>query len=380
MKFELDSLPPEDSVVIQHHSRSFSLAAGLLPRTVRKDVEKLYAWCRWCDEAVDEAPNQETAAIWLTGLREDVERIYRGEPPLHAASQWLAELVDRHSIPKHLPLDLLEGMETDLGNPVFETEGQLLEYAYQAAGTVGLMMCRVLGVSDPRAFPKAKALGMAMQLTNIARDVKEDWVRGRRYLPKPWLSRVPGKDLLPTNQEARNGVQKLLAKADDLYEEGLRGLADLPASVRYAIRLAGGIYREIGEEIRRNDFQVMNGRMFVNRSAKFKIAAKSLVDEFRFRLRPHFAVRPQPFSLTSPAIERNRLMAQDHWYLFYLGISLTLVMATTLFLLVGMNPKQEAYDSLPWLYAAGTACLAAATGWLARRYRDPVEADAVESH
>ncbi len=203
MKFDFDNLPPDDADVIQHHSRSFSLAAKLLPSRLRSDVEKLYAWCRWCDDAVDEAANLNEAKERLALLRKDVHRIYSGEATLHAASCWLASVVKTHEIPQHLPLDLLSGMEADLDTPVLQTVDELLLYCYQAAGTVGLMMSRIMGVTDRRALSKAKALGMAMQLTNIARDIDEDWQAGRRYVPKQWLSLVPKKDMTPTDGQVR---------------------------------------------------------------------------------------------------------------------------------------------------------------------------------
>ncbi len=369
--FDFDQLPSEDAMVIRKHSRSFSLAARLLPANVREDVETLYAWCRWCDDAVDQAPSVEAARNRLQLLREDVERIYQGEPPSHPASKWLASLVHRYQIPRELPLDLLAGMATDLDDPSLTTVDDLLLYCYQAAGTVGLMMCRIMGVSDPRALPKAKALGMAMQLTNIARDVGEDWQRRRRYLPKQWLSLEPGKDLTPSNEQIRSSVERLLKLADSYYAQGFDGLNALPDKARFAIRLAGSVYREIGNAIRRQECQVMNQRVFVTDGQKYRIAAGCLLAELQFRVkRPMQRMISAVTLAQSPTTlysNREIKMNNDSRYLFYLGISLTLVMATTLFILVGINPKQIAYDSLPWMYAGGCAVLAAITGAMARR-------------
>ena len=138
MKFDFDNLPNDESEVIEHHSRSFSLAAKLLPKAIRSDVEKLYAWCRWCDEAVDAAPNPRAANNRLELLRCDVRRIYAGETPVHPASKWFANIASKYGIPIDLPLDLLAGMKLDVSNPVLESEEELLNYSYQAAGTVGL--------------------------------------------------------------------------------------------------------------------------------------------------------------------------------------------------------------------------------------------------
>ena len=372
MKFEFDKLPSADGDVIQHHSRSFSLAAKLLPRNIRSDVEKLYAWCRWCDDAVDKASNLSEAQERLELLRRDVYRIYRGDVAVHPASQWLASVVDKHGIPQQLPLDLLSGMEADLHNPVMQTVDELLHYCYQAAGTVGLMMSRIMGVTDPRALRNAKSLGMAMQLTNIARDVNEDWQAGRRYIPKKWLSLVPKKDVTPTNSQVRKAVEELLSLADSLYHEGYQGLVYLPNGARTAIRLAGKVYQEIGNQIRRQNFQVMQTRVFVPLKRKLILTARCAKDELVFRTtrKLNQLLPPRLLATTefnSSSLLRNSTMNNETRYLGYVGISLTLVMATTLFFLMGLNPKESFYSTLPWLYSGVCAVLAMMTGLLAKR-------------
>ncbi len=370
MKFKFDTLPSADSDVIQHHSRSFSLAAKLLPRGIRSDVEKLYAWCRWCDNAVDEASNPREASERLELLRQDVHRIYEGDVSLHPASQWLACVVNKYEIPQQLPLDLLNGMEADLNNPVLQTVEELLHYCYQAAGTVGLMMSRIMGATDPRALKRAKSLGMAMQLTNIARDINEDWQSGRRYIPKTWLSLVPKKDMTPTDSQVRKAVENLLSLADDLYKEGYEGLAYLPNGARTAIRLAGRVYQEIGNEIRRQDYCVMQSRVFVPLTQKMTLMAKCSVAEIAFRMKQslNFLTRTTflDTQIKSTFSIRNSTMNDETRYLGYLGISLTFVMATTLFFLMGLNPKETVYSSLPWIYSGACAAIAATTGLMAR--------------
>ncbi len=384
MKFEFDKLPSADGDVIQHHSRSFSLAARLLPRSVRSDVEKLYAWCRWCDDAVDEASSLSEASERLELLCQDVERIYRGDGALHPASRWLASVVEKYEIPKQLPLDLLSGMQADLNNPVLQTVDELLHYCYQAAGTVGLMMSRIMGVTDPRALQRAKSLGMAMQLTNIARDINEDWQSGRRYVPNKWLSLVPKKDMTPTNSQVRKAVEKLLSLADDLYDEGYEGLKYLPSGARTAIRLAGRVYQEIGNEIRRQDFCVMQSRVFVPLAQKMILMARCSADEMAFRMTRslNYLVRPTflDTQINSGFSIRNSTMNDETRYLGYLGISLTFVMATTLFFLMGLNPKETVYSSLPWIYSGACAALAAATGLLARRINRKLQLQPINSN
>ncbi|HEY6551894.1 MAG TPA: phytoene/squalene synthase family protein, partial [Vicinamibacteria bacterium] len=163
--------------VLAHHSKSFALAGRLFPPGPREDAAAIYAWCRGCDDAVDlELPKLQASA--LARLAGRLERLYAGEPaygPVEAAFQ---EVIQERAIPQSYPADLLEGLGMDVDFRRYETMDELLLYCYRVAGTVGLMMCHVMGVADPRALRHAAHLGMAMQLTNISRDVMEDWGRG----------------------------------------------------------------------------------------------------------------------------------------------------------------------------------------------------------
>ncbi len=294
-----DSIPYDDSEVIRHHSQSFSLAAQLLPRKIRADVKKLYAWCRWCDDAVDDAPSRELAQQRLQRLRLDVDLVYDNQQPIHGASAWLADVVRRHSIPKEYPIDLLAGMEMDLHHRPIQSQEDLLLYCHRAAGSVGLMMCFLLGSSSVQALSHANSLGMAMQMTNIARDVKEDHARGRCYLPECWLDAVPLKEGLPTSENVRGAVKRLLAMADQHYANGIQGLRYLPARSIRSIRIAADLYREIGETIRRNDYRVMDGRAFVPMSRKVLLVASGLLrsrHQTAFTTSPITTVHPFPFT------------------------------------------------------------------------------------
>ena len=298
MHDSFDSIPNNENDVIRHHSQSFSLAARLLPRNVRADVTKLYAWCRWCDNAVDEAPSRVLAEQRLLQLRVDVDRIYDNQEPVHAASAWLADLVCRYCIPKEYPLDLLAGMEMDVNHRPIQSQEDMMLYCHRAAGSVGQMMCFLLGTSYVQALSYADSLGMAMQMTNIARDVKEDQQSGRCYLPKCWLDAVPLKEGLPTDENVRVAVKRLLALADQHYVIGIAGLQYLPERSKRAIRIAADLYREIGETIRRNDYRVMDGRAFVPTSRKVMLVVKGLLrsrHQTAFSVSPVNRVHPFPF-------------------------------------------------------------------------------------
>ncbi len=364
-------IPRDHGDVIQHHSRSFTLAARFLPADIRSDVQKLYAWCRWCDDAVDEALDPSDARQRLGQLEEDVHRVYAGATPRHAASRWLAELNSKYGIPRQLPLDLLAGMRMDIEAAPITTEQDLELYCYRAAGTVGLMMCRLFGVDDPHAFRHAKSLGMAMQMTNIARDVAEDWERGRCYLPTCWGAPSPGVDPRPEDHSIRPAIDRLLRLADQHYADGARGYACLPPRVRFAIRTAGKVYHEIGVEIRRRGLRVMHGRNVVSTGRKLRLVVSEYgrwrLSEFANAVRFMLSKATRRTWNQTSYPQGTPSMTRDMQFLLYFGLSLTFIMAIARFALVGMNPKTEAYAALPWCYAGLSAVLATATGLRARQ-------------
>ena len=324
------------------------------------------------------APTTDVARARLQTLRQDVHRVDRAQPTTHAASRWLERVLSRNAIPRQLCLDLLDGMEMDLFHEPFHDESELDLYCYRAAGSVGLMMCYVLGASRPAAMRHAEALGMAMQMTNIARDVREDWQRGRCYLPRTWLVEDFDSARLPSHDRVQPAVQRLLKRADRYYELGLQGLTELPPDVRPAIWIAARLYQSIGERIRGRQYRVLDGRICVPRTGKVSIVLVGLARLAAIRTRKHCShlallAVPETFrrvrnlrSLPIEVLPMNPL-STDSAYLASIGLSLTLTMATALFILVGVNPKQADYSNLPWIYAAMSAAAAFATNWLARR-------------
>ena len=378
------AIPIETSAVIRKHSRSFSLAARWLPIDIRGDVEKLYAWCRWCDEAVDSAGDQNEAASRLAVLREDIQRVFEGKKVQHPASEWLADLVQSRGIRQTDALDLLDGMEMDLHLGQVQNEEGLLRYCYCAAGVVGLMMCRVMGVKSQLAEKHAIDLGVAMQLTNIARDIAEDWNRGRCYIPKTWLQvKLPGHasspmDLEngsvrpPSHDDISKCVERLLAIAEVRYTSGLRGIAMLPLGCRPAIDLAAKLYREIGREISRRETRVMDGLIeFPGMRITFVACNALSVSLTKYAIGALLSARLPKFVFQSVkdkmmTISKEQKM-RDAMYLAFLGVSLTSFMGSALFMMVAMNPKDPSYAGLPIFYAIGCVGIGIVTNVLARK-------------
>ena len=252
---------------IAHHSKSFALASKLLPRASRDDVVVLYAWCRRADDAIDLSPPTERAAA-LTRLRAELDAVYRGVPQDDEVLHELQRVIRRHRIPESYPVELLAGMEMDVVGTRYRSMDVLLRYCFRVAGVVGLMMCHVMGVRDPRALRHAAHLGMAMQLTNICRDVREDWEQhGRLYLPE---------DLLSTHGP-RGTVASLLDEADRYYRSGDEGLPALTFRCALAVCTARLVYAAIGTRLAARNHDVTRGRVVVPPLTKIRLVLQAIL-------------------------------------------------------------------------------------------------------
>jgi phytoene synthase len=247
-------------------SKSFSTAASLLPARTRDSATVLYAFCRVADDAVDLAPDASDATIAV--LRGRLARAYAGQPDDDPIDRALACVVARDRVPKTLLDALLEGMAWDAAGRRYETLGALHAYAARVAGAVGAMMTVVMGRRRPDVVARACDLGVAMQLTNIARDVGEDARAGRVYLPLAWLADA-GIDADAFVAEPRHGpalagvVERLLAAAADLYARADAGVPELPEDCRVAIRAARLIYADIGRAVAEAGYDSVTRRAVV---------------------------------------------------------------------------------------------------------------------
>jgi phytoene synthase len=246
-------------------ARTFAIAARLLPRTVRDDVYVLYLIFRTLDDLVDFGHPDARARIvavqaWCDGLGGASSEV-----------DLLDDLASRHPLPRHAMRSFCAGMWQDLEGPRMVTEADVDAYCYRVAGTVGVMMAAVLGTDgEPgSADEAAAALGMAMQRTNILRDIDEDREQGRVYLAAETLARH-GDSLAPGRREAV--VRDQIARADALYDRGLEGLGRLRTG-RRAIAAAAAMYREILRQIEREGYGARAGRVVVAGRRKLAVAA-----------------------------------------------------------------------------------------------------------
>ncbi len=269
---------------IAKNSKSFALASRLLPRRVRDDAVVLYAWCRYADDAVDEAESPLAARTALTRLDQELAAIYDGQmqgQPLLAALQ---EMLQRRQIPQLYPQELLAGMRMDVDGVRYGDSATLMLYCWRVAGVVGLMMCHVMGVTSDRALQQASDLGIAMQLTNICRDVAEDWQRGRLYLPadvlarhglQHWPAMLGGPLAEKREGEVAPVVAELLGVADRYYQSGARGLTALPWRCALAIAVASAVYRDIGRVLTAQGHDPFAGRAHTTLARKLWLVART---------------------------------------------------------------------------------------------------------
>ena len=266
--------------MIQAGSKSFSAASLLLPSGVREAAYALYAFCRLSDDLVDVEGGSLDA---IARLRARLDLAYAGNPADSAVDRAFADVIARHALPRALPEALIEGLEWDVCGVACETLDDVHAYGARVAGSVGAMMTVLMGVRDPHVVARACDLGVAMQLTNIARDVGEDARNGRLYLPRAWL-REEGVDpdswlAAPQWSPAISAaVQRLLQCADLLYIRAESGIAGLPVACRPGIFAARHLYAAIGTEIARNKFDSITTRARVAASRKARLMAVALAD------------------------------------------------------------------------------------------------------
>lgn len=291
--------------LLANGSRTFLAASYLLPRSVRDPACALYAFCRVADDAIDAAPAGGVDAA-LAVLRLRLDAAYAGDGRRSAGDavdRAFAAVVRRFAIPRALPEALLEGFAWDAAGRRYETLSELHEYAARVAGTVGAMMALIMGATSPSALARACDLGVAMQLSNIARDVGEDARAGRLYVPLAWL-RDAGLDvdawLASPRFDARIGasVARLLEQAELLYARAAAGVAELPASCRVGINAARFLYAEIGREVGRRGCNSVDSRAVVTARRKAALLAQAAVC-----LRPRRGVAAAPLAATRGLVE-----------------------------------------------------------------------------
>ncbi len=274
---------------IARGSKSFALASRLFAPAERDLATLLYAWCRHCDDVIDgqalgqgSVEQAGTPAERLATLDRDTRAALAGNPPPVMPFAALARVKAATGLPDRYALDLIEGFRIDVEQRPFQTFDDTLAYCYHVAGCVGVMMAIVMGVSpqDRATLDRASDLGIAFQLDNIARDVVEDALNGRRYLPDDWLAAEgldPAKFALPPYRRALARVAARLVDAADAYRaSALYGTPALPTRAAWAVLAAARIYGGIGQRVRDGGAAELDTRVVTSTGAKLAAVAAAL--------------------------------------------------------------------------------------------------------
>ena len=286
----MDTIVEHSRQLIEKGSKSFAGAARLFDNDTRASAYMLYAWCRHCDDEIDgqelgfnraPATVTEPAEVRLARITAQTIAAIKGDAD-HPVFQALARVVAKHEIPARHPLELIEGFRMDVEGRHYQTADDTLSYCYHVAGVVGVMMAMIMGVRDQATLNRASDLGIAFQLTNIARDVIPDALAGRVYLPADWLSEagLSGGAAIadPANRDAVFAVTKrLLNEADRYYLSARYGLPHLPIRAAWAIAAARRIYRQIGLVVRQRGARAWDSRAGVSHRGKMAQAFLAIV-------------------------------------------------------------------------------------------------------
>jgi phytoene synthase len=275
----------ESQAAIAAGSQSFAAAARLMPAGIREDTVMLYAWCRYADDVVDgqtlgSAPETGgNPAERLVALKMETLEALHGNGPVSAPFAALRAVARRHTFPERWPLDLIDGFAMDVAGREYRSLADTLDYSYHVAGVVGVMMARVMGARDEAVLDHACDLGLAFQLTNIARDVMDDVQIGRIYLPRDWLdeagAEVAGKLPSPALYTV---ILRLLDAAEPYYASAFAGLPALSPRCAWSIAAAARIYRAIGTRIRKDGPPAYLHRIGTSKATKAAIALRALGD------------------------------------------------------------------------------------------------------
>jgi len=264
--------------IIKNHSKSFSLASSLLDNERRDAIAALYSFCRITDDIIDKESihRAELFDSWRKNVSSPIPNI--ADPVNYA---WLHTRA-KYEIPEDYLLQLIDGVAMDTSKNRYNTYEELVKYCYHVASTVGLMSMHIIGFTDTKAIPFAINMGIALQLTNIIRDVGEDYSMGRIYLPQEELDRFGITEKHFRDRIIDDAWMELMKfqieRARQLFEDSWKGLSLLESKGKWSIKAAAVLYREILKKVEHNNYDNISKRAFVSKKRKLFLLSKMLVD------------------------------------------------------------------------------------------------------
>jgi len=280
-------------------SKSFATASKLFDAKTRRSVLMLYSWCRHCDDVIDDQtlgfqtdqPSLQTPEQRLMQLEMKTRQAYAGSQMHEPAFAAFQEVAMAHDIAPAYAFDHLEGFAMDVREAEYIQLDDTLRYCYHVAGVVGLMMAQIMGVRDNATLDRACDLGLAFQLTNIARDIVEDAHVGRCYLPASWLENEGlNKEnyAAPENRQALSRIaRRLVQEAEPYYLSATAGLAGLPLRSAWAIATAKQVYRKIGVKVEQAGTEAWDHRQSTTTPEKLSLLLMASGQAITSRMRPH---------------------------------------------------------------------------------------------
>jgi phytoene synthase len=266
-----------------YYAKSFYLSACLLPLEKRWATFAVYGFCRYADNLIDTQRNRQAAEILreIEFLTHELRVAYRTGESEHPILRPFIAVARRYGIPLKYPLDLLRGVQMDIQNTRYQNFDELYVFCYRVAAVVGLMMTHILGYEKADAFSYAEKLGIAMQLTNILRDVQEDKDMGRIYIPLDELrahgcseNNILEERMTPAFREL---IKFQVDRAHSYYEASAAGIAMLHGDAQFAIHSASRIYRGILKRLEAREYNPFLGRVYVPKHRKFGILFQEIV-------------------------------------------------------------------------------------------------------
>jgi len=273
----------ECRAITRYHAKTFYMATRFLPNHKQRGIFAIYALCRYVDDLVDEAEDlMEKQALSKSDIKDRLELwkqklqdTYHGYSHDNAILIAFSDVLKRYHIPIEMPFELMEGVCTDLYKRRYQTFDEVYDYSFKVASIVGLMTSQVFGYKSREALGYAVDLGIAMQLTNILRDVGEDLQKNRIYLPKEDLSKfgVTEQDLFDhrLNENVKALLEFQIRRARQYYRRSEKGIALLSSDSRLPVYLALQNYSRILDKIEQNDYNVFDFRAYLNATEKFFI-------------------------------------------------------------------------------------------------------------
>ena len=260
------------SVDLRKEGKSFYWASFFLPKSYKKNAGILYSICRYFDDIADKYNEDQT--IYLKNSIEEIRTNKNNKVNI---------FLQKNEINNSIFIDLIEGLILDQKKIRIQNKEELIKYSYHVAGTVGLMMSKIIGVKHEKAARSAIDLGIGMQLTNIARDVYEDSKMKRIYLPANLIPDISLRNLIDlhnksseTDEIISSAIHEVIDLSDKFYENGFAGLKYIPLSSRLGIFIAANIYRGIGTKIKSNKKKYLRERVYLNKLEKSLITVRSI--------------------------------------------------------------------------------------------------------